>query len=96
MVASSVSQEAAGLQSKRSVTRQNYSFEPTEEYGLRYEYIATMSRGGKVAKAQDGAFFCDSDVNAETVIAYWNFISEQHRTNGEGDVVWAYTLKGKP
>lgn len=77
------------------MTKQNYSFEPTTEYPLVFGYTATMSKGGKVEKAQDGAFFCDSDVNAETVIAYWNFISEQHRTGHEDDVVWTYTLKGQ-
>lgn len=74
---------------------EEYSHECSAEYPTRYEYTATMYRGEQSELVQDGEMFCRSLETARLVIQEWNTLSQLHRANMGGDVVWKYTLKGQ-
>lgn len=73
----------------------DYSHTRSITHPNRYEYIATMYRNDEQEFTQDGEMFCRSPETAQLVITEWNTMSQLHRANMGGDVVWKYTLKGQ-
>lgn len=73
----------------------DYSHTRSDVHPTRYEYTATMFRGEQQELVQDGEMFCRSLETAQLVVKEWNTMSQLHRANMGGDVVWKYELKGQ-